>query len=625
MDNLLPKFTHFASLDEKDSDRITPNDTVQKYLEWSHEATIVNGNSKLPYGLIDKLIPPSTVLAPQTSVHHYPPPNERYIEKNAIYDESPLINNNNLVATIALPKQLSDLNSVSHKTIRVLNDNKPLMFNLLNMSIGSMDLFMQKSKSILSYEVKPYNRCSKLLDGETESLAPEAPVSTLNILCSTSDKLIVTMSVRQLVKEYIFNRGPIGIEAEYLNDTLVCTKCFEDSQAYPYRDELEGVQIISVNDVRVQTLHEFQSTVKLGQSTQPKIRIRALIYKDAKTKVDELHAQALRNNQKNITKLLSHIMINGIDTEHQHEISLPSSNQIDDEDEDDTSNMIVDSKDIENKDESKDAGNKSDSKEIEKSIEYKHENVDDKMHDRSSIENHEYIDEEDGLKVTVMKSHRNVSITSYDIDEEKSLENVSVIDVAESKTLDENSTSVDDTKSWNYATAVPEETDYDIGPYNRLVCIPELFSKSKYWGAPDRYLQISNYSNKLDLHIYWIDDDSCLIPRTIVKTGIKHNELTSAFHTWLIIAAPKLSKMSYNEHTNLNLVNKSYSTIIVKPCKTSLAEGKCTNMLWIPNQSLTAVRNLYPKSVPRHKTKEGHVNQDDMLLPHMHLQVMDPK
>ena len=75
MDNLLPKFTHFASLDEKDSDRITPNDTVQKYLEWSHEATIVNGNSKLPYGLIDNLIPPSTVLAPQTSVHHYPPPN----------------------------------------------------------------------------------------------------------------------------------------------------------------------------------------------------------------------------------------------------------------------------------------------------------------------------------------------------------------------------------------------------------------------------------------------------------------------------------------------------------------------------------------------------------------------
>ena len=631
MDNLLPKFTHFAPLDEKDSESIVPNETVQKYLEWSHEATIVNANSKFPYGLIDNLEHASAALTPQISapIHHYPPPNERYIEKNATYDESPLINNNNLVATITLPKQLSDLNSTSHKTIRVSNDNnKPLVFNLFNMSLSSIDLFIQKSKSILSYEVKPYNRCCKVLEGETESLSPESTVNNLNVLCSTSDKLTITMSVRQLIKEYIFNIGPIGLEVEYLNDSLVCTKCFEDSQAYPYIDELEGVQIISVNDVRVQSLHEFQSTVKLGQTTQPKIRIKALIYKDAKTKVDELHAQALRNNQKNITKLLSHIMSNGIDTEHQHEIVLPTSNQDDDEDED-SSNVILDSKNAEKKHDGKEVESKHDSKDIEKSIEYKYDNVDDKIYDDSHTgnENHEYIDEEDGLKVTVMKSHRNVSIASYDVDEEKFLEeNSSVIEIADSKTsIGESSISVDDKKSWEYATAVPEELDYDIGPYNKLVCAPELFSKSKYWGTPDKYLQISNYSNKLDLHIYWIDDDSCLIPRTVVRTGIKHNELTSAAHIWLIIAVPKLSKISYNEHTHLNLVNKSFSTIMIKPCKSSLSEGKCTNMLWIPNSSITAIRSAYPKSVPRHKTKEGHVNQGDMLLPHMHLQVMDQK
>lgn len=49
-------------------------------------------------------------------------------------------------------------------------------------------------------------------------------------------------------------------------------------------------------------------------------------------------------------------------------------------------------------------------------------------------------------------------------------------------------------------------------------------------------IQFANFSTNWEICVYWIDEDSSLVPRSTLYNGQRHSEILSSDHLWCVIA-----------------------------------------------------------------------------------------
>lgn len=178
--------------------------------------------------------------------------------------------------------------------------------------------------------------------------------------------------------------------------------------------------------------------------------------------------------------------------------------------------------------------------------------------------------------------------------------------------------------------------------------------KCQGWGNPTSYIQFSNLSKYWDLQIYWLDEEGSFISRNkTLLGGDKHVELTSALHTWVIIARANIAAQKRNNLLDLNNEdilklkqqakedgvgsdawcyleerrNCGNLILAVKPCLTSILLDRCSNLVWIPWKSLSVSQRQHPETVLDYKLPPDRrlFNQTNgpSIRPNMHIQVLD--
>ena len=90
---------------------------------------------------------------------------------------------------------------------------------------------------------------------------------------------------------------------------------------------------------------------------------------------------------------------------------------------------------------------------------------------------------------------------------------------------------------WDFNTAV-DDTDHDSTTFLKIVCLPREFSVPIENSNKKSKFQIINNSKTWNVIVYWVDDESCLVYRERLSTGVKHTEYYSNSHIWAIIATP---------------------------------------------------------------------------------------
>ncbi len=148
-------------------------------------------------------------------------------------------------------------------------------------------------------------------------------------------------------------------------------------------------------------------------------------------------------------------------------------------------------------------------------------------------------------------------------------------------------------------------------------------------------MQFSNLSRFWDLHVYWVDEDSALVPRKTILPGDKHLELTSEQHVWVLVASsnPAAEKRNhaaglYDEGGILFQLDEKNSTkvnhdlsgdealedeekidfspavFVFRPASTSLVTGRCTSLIWIPWTSVSITQRAMIAETPKHKRRD---------------------
>ena len=134
-------------------------------------------------------------------------------------------------------------------------------------------------------------------------------------------------------------------------------------------------------------------------------------------------------------------------------------------------------------------------------------------------------------------------------------------------------------------------------------------------------MQFTNYSSKWDVQICWIDEESAVVPRTRLRSGQKHFELTSPKHLWILIATPVDKKTGRHDdgHSDSSSVG---SAMILRPCTQSLGTRRYTSTMWIPGHSLTATQRLRAKLPPNHKLRPDSI-ASSQVLPNLMISILD--
>jgi hypothetical protein len=194
---------------------------------------------------------------------------------------------------------------------------------------------------------------------------------------------------------------------------------------------------------------------------------------------------------------------------------------------------------------------------------------------------------------------------------------------------------------WEFPTALDDRQDRL--PFMTLVCVPDHLKKSTCWGQPTKFIQVSNFSSRWDLQLFWVDTDGALVPRAQVnRLQSTHIEQASRDHVWVIVAnavkdrrkgvdvnmqdstmSSGMAESSIDDSV-LNSSMLSSIMMIVRPSLSSLSAGKCMSVIWSPACSVSATQRMHPA---RSKTgvldtPESHDGKE-FVNPHMHIQVFD--
>jgi hypothetical protein len=608
MDNLLPRFPF--DLEEKKDEKTRQWNSLKAYPDDKSLST-----NSLYYDKKNENKPTYTVFKPILG------PNQRY-DRTPVYNDS-----NNLsplcyseaghtdIGKIILPQSLIDtINEKEHKKF-TKSTNYLNTFNVFvsfeNYHLTSLDIFIKIASQIQHITLLSNRKCTKFIAGHRKaSISSVCNDNCVFLLTAPANKVIINMTGRQEIKCFNFKPGPIGMVVEIINERLTCVKVIEESQASAYQTDLDQAEIVSVNNQRIHTLEEFQNAVFLAQ-LHGNVIIQAKVFIGGRKKVDDLYAADFYKKRANVKNLFSNILQSGFDKDHQHGIELPA----------------VDSSDEEEND-----NDEEESKNEESNIQNdKVNDIDDNFDNNKIVING--VDDDDNSFLAV-KHERRVDRESIDVDEtmmevnvlhiNNEIEEEKVYNVKEVKQEEDNK---DDNNNWDYATSLEHA---QILPYTRLICVPNIFLGSSGWDNPKKLFHISNFSPVWDISLYWIDEDCALIPRGVIKAGSKHVELISSSHIWTVIATSNENlKKKYDDSENDSTVvthdgiNTSNVVLIIRPSLSSIQNGKCTNLLWLPNRSITLTQTTFPSPKPDHKRNYQMYQINESELPNFHLQIID--
>lgn len=608
MDNLLPRFPF--NLEEKKDEKTRQWNSLKAY----PDDKSLSENS-LYYDKNNESIKPIyTVFKPILG------PNQRY-DRTPVYNDSndlsPLCYSEagqTDIGKIILPQNLIDtINEKEHKkftkTSSYLNTFN-VFVSVENYHITPLDIFIKIASQIQYITLSSHRKCTKFIAGHRKvSISSASSDNCVYLLTAPANKVILNMTGRQEIKSFYFKPGPIGMVVEIINERLTCVKVIEESQAAAYQTDLDQAEIVSVNNQRVHILEEFQNAIFVAQ-LQGNVIIQAKVFIGGRKKVDDLYAADFHKKRANVKNLFSNILQSGFDKDHQHGIELP----------------VVDSSDEEN-DEIEESENESNTQDE------KINDVDDNVENNKIVLNG--VDDDDSSFLAV-KHERRADRESLDIDE--NIMEVNVLHINNKNEIEEEKEDTvkeikkveekeDNNNNWDYTTALEHA---QILPYTRLICVPDFFLGSSGWDNPKKLFHISNFSPLWDISLYWIDEDCALIPRGVVKAGNRHVELISSSHIWTVIATlNENQKKKFDDSENDSTVvthdniNSSTAVLVIRPSLSSIQNGKCTNLLWLPSRSITLTQTTFPPPKPEHARNHQIYQINESELPNFHLQIID--
>jgi len=559
--------------------------------------------------------------------------------------------------------------------------------NLLDQCI---EVYIQKSTSMQVSVLRPSMQCRRTLSDTKKSSSSSAQTSAsstmpFSVLLGSVSKISTTITGRHEIKAFTFLPGPIGMEVEFTHSRLICSRVVPDSQAFQYENELTGAEVLSVNGARVISLEEFQHRVIEAYETGSVIIGVAAYRSDFRGKKDFAHFIGAAKIE--FKSLLSNIMKTGIDKDHQHDIGAQSK---DDDDDDDSVSSSSSSSSSEESAPLAGPGSRfggvgddekfSEEKKVAESKEPDRTSAKDYQHQEKYEEKDEAAesesDEDDDKIISIRKStmpkptyagvdndveqgmivqgqgrrsrgdEEELEYDDFAISElqeqqvapEQTLEVLEDQEAAEQAVIpaadhptkqagDDTQERKDSAPAWDYTTALETE---EALPFSVLVAVPAVFNGSLGWGDPQRCVQFTNYSTRWEVQICWIDEEAAIVPRTRLRAGQKHIELTSPKHIWVLIATSISTKHSGHGHGPMDNHHDSAASdsnakgtaLLLRPSATTLGTRRYTSAMWIPGQSITASQRLRAKTQPAHKLRSKH-KPETSVLPNLLVTIMD--
>lgn len=542
-------------------------------------------------------------------------------------------------------------------------NNEPLSLHLTNiLEKDGMEVYIQRASSMQMSVLHPNMQCARTLS-DTKTKRTGSRNAPLSVLFGAVSRISATITGHHEVKVFQFLPGPIGMEVEAMYNRLICSQIVPHSQASEYVHELTGAEVLSVNGVRV-VLEDFRSAVVEAYSSG-QVNIGVAAYrKSYHGKKDFAHF--IGSTKTEFKSLLSNMMKSGIDKDHQHDIGsggMQNKHGDGDSDESDSEDSSVSS--------SRDSTPPMAQHPVASSIESDPIAIDDeKEQDDSNEERNSDSEESDGDRkgVSIRRAHSKRTYGGIDCDTDQGMivgernirerdeepelyEGEFPIDLEdkesqlfEGATVQLGSEELDiplaaEEKEapvvlsgekepeldhvWDYTTALDLEESIH---FSVVVCVPPAFRGSLGWGNPRKCVQFTNYSVKWDVQICWIDEEAAIVPRTRLRAGQKHVEMTSPKHLWILIAtqAQKQTKGQDGETLDYQLDSAVRGTAMTfRPSVASLGARKYTAAMWIPLQSFTATQRLRAKVPPPHKRRPEQNLQDYNVQPNLMISIMD--
>lgn len=573
------------------------------------------------------------------------------------------------------------------------------MFNDMTVS---MDLFVQRKLSILCSVVNPGHHCTRLISGEAAD-DETSREDNIAFYFSTLKRATVTITSRQQVKDFHFNAtDPIGLEIELSNGRLVCTKVLPDCQASPYALQLDGAEVIAVNGHRVTDLEEFGAAMRLAKDNHAvtaaaegggrTIILKIAAYKGGRGKLDDLYMHDAKKTEQ-VKSLFSNILGGGGGGMRGFDYNSSDDEEDDDDDEnesqdtstvdgsapvnqgDRTPNSVNSRRSRKHRGGSiKDGNSHANSRRrVSSEAQQKGGELEDLAEMKLSPAAWEHLEEYPDAPPILTPTAATTTATNSngaELDEQaeergsmragktrrKSDDN-SVLAKSASGSMRSNrrrsvdsTASYDSSESWNQLTKLE-----DIYPYKLTVCTPPVVANSEAWGDPDRLLQVSNFSSRWLVQLYWLDENGAFIEKGEVASGSVLSLPCSIEHVWGITAAAKVKSSKRTDASSVEgvslaapsmegasvAVESTYTggdaaapaLLLIKPNAASLGQNKCTSVIWTPFASASVTQRVQSQQ----KDKDSGSSGSTMGLmsrhnlhptsqsepPHMHLQILD--
>ena len=244
-----------------------------------------------------------------------PEPNERFVDRFYMHNADTPLNRESrgvtaepfvcdkslrLVKTVSFQQKLK--NKMTRRAITEQSFADCLYINVLNDSKHPFDVYIIRDVCIRHTSLPPSSQMFRSIEGANINLSGyhqkspdsgyQTPQDMGTFLFTRTAHSCVYITNFQEVKDYLFDSAePVGIEIEYRGIyKLYCSKVIENSQAWKYRDELDGAEVISINGERTFNLQDFVRLVKYCRKLKMDIVMKADQEAAVGTLVEDIYA-----------------------------------------------------------------------------------------------------------------------------------------------------------------------------------------------------------------------------------------------------------------------------------------------------------------------------------------------
>jgi hypothetical protein len=471
-------------------------------------------------------------------------PNVRFIEPSLFPDiDAPLNKTNRGFQQVAvlddtITKKKPGKIKSTHSIRPVEPISSSLAINMINLCPASLDLFVQRNRTIQHSIVPGESQCYKLISSGAQETActvdsydldsSEGHETTSTFLFASVRHATVTISNRQEIKTFIFSpKLKIGLEVEMWGGLkLIISKIIEGYQAYNHKIALDGAEIIALNGKRVETFEQFRYQLEYVRRHCRDIVLQVAAYRGGKGKLDDFMLN--RSKNASVRTLLSDVMMYGMDFDHQYDVDLSSQEASQVEEGNSQGDDETPADDDSPADKKATTVRK---KKGSKKVKYFYDSEDDNDEasvasgksrgsvisvgsdslrmgaPRSAVGDSEGNEEDGALLAARNKPPKEeIGRTDVSLAQSSSVRSIEMENLSITQTED-----VD----WEFPTALDDRQDRL--PFMTLVCVPDHLKKSTCWGQPTKFIQVSNFSSRWDLQLFWVDTDGALVPRAQVN------------------------------------------------------------------------------------------------------------